>query len=139
MFYKKLKPNIEKFELLCITKNITNKLLTYQNDIDLQKAFDTLNHVLLEKMECMGFIKPIIKWFKSYLSNRKLFVLLELVCSGEGLITCGVPQGSILVPLLFLIYINGLHKLYMKLLQIYMLMIHALIVNIKIYKKMKLF
>ena len=49
MFYKKLKPNIEKFELLCITKNITNKLLTYQNDIDLQKAFDTLNHVLLEK------------------------------------------------------------------------------------------
>ena len=111
MFYKKLKPNIEKFELLCIMKNITNKLLTYQNDIDLQKAFDTLNHVLLEKMECMGFIKPIIKWFKSYLSNRKLFVLLELVCSGEGLITCGVPQGSILVPLLFLIYINGLHKL----------------------------
>ena len=46
--------------------------------IDLQKAFDTLDHNnLLEKMECLGFKKLVIKWFKSYLSNRKFFVLLE--------------------------------------------------------------
>ena len=56
----------------------------------------------------MGFKKPVIKWFKSYLLNRKFFVLLEGVFSEEGLITCGVPQASILGPLLFLICINNL-------------------------------
>ena len=46
--------------------------------IDLQKAFDTLDHdVLLKKMECVGFKKPVIKWFKSYLSNRKFLYLLK--------------------------------------------------------------
>ena len=51
---------------------------------DLQKTFDTLDYdVLLEKMECMGFKKPVIKWFKSCLSNRNFFVLLEGVFSEE--------------------------------------------------------
>ena len=46
--------------------------------IDLQKAFYTLDHdILLEKIECLGFRKPVIKWFKSYLSNRNFFVLLK--------------------------------------------------------------
>ena len=75
--------------------------------IDLYKALDTLDHVvLLKKMECVGFKKPVIKWFKSYLSNRNFFVSIEGVFSEEGLLTCGVPQGSMLGPLLFLIYIN---------------------------------
>ena len=77
--------------------------------VDLQKAFDTLDHtVLLQKMECIGFKESVIKWFQSYLSNRKFFVTLENVFSDAGLINCGVSQGSILGLLLFLIYINDL-------------------------------
>ena len=64
---------------------------------DLQEAFDTLDHnVLLEKIEIMGFKKTVIKWLKSYPSNRKHFVLLEGVFSEEGIITCAVSQVSIL-------------------------------------------
>ena len=65
--------------------------------VDLQKAFDTLDHtLLLRKMECIGFKNSVIKWFQSYLSNRKCFVTLDNVFSDVGLINCGVPQGSIL-------------------------------------------
>ena len=59
-------------------------------------------------MECVGFKKLVIKWFKSYLSNRKFFMSIEGVFSEEGLLICVVLQGSILGPLLFLIYINDL-------------------------------
>ena len=62
---------------------------------DLQKAFDTLDHiVLLQKVECIDFKESVIKWFQSYLSNRKFFVTLENVFPDAGLINCGVPQGS---------------------------------------------
>ena len=67
--------------------------------IDLQNAFDTLDaNIFTKKMECVGFKKPVTKWFKSYLLNRKFFVSIEGVFSDEGLLTCGVLQGSILGP-----------------------------------------
>ena len=74
--------------------------------IDLQKAFDTIGHkILLGKMKCIGFSDKTIKWFHSYLTNRVTFVSLGTVFSEAGIINCGVPQGSILGPLLFLLYI----------------------------------
>ena len=80
--------------------------------IDLQKAFDTLDHgVFLEKMKYFGFRTSLIKWFKSYLSNRKLLVYIDNVFSEAGTLKYGVPQGSILRPLLFLLYVNDLPQL----------------------------
>ena len=75
--------------------------------IDLQKAFDTVNHdILLKKMEFIRFSEETTKWLKSYLSNRKFKVHIKNTFSEPGNLLCGVPQGSILGPLLFLLYIN---------------------------------
>ena len=76
--------------------------------IDLRKAFDTVNHnILLLKMEHYGVRGPSLQWFRSYLSERK-HVYINGECSELKQISCGVPQGSVLGPLLFLIYINDL-------------------------------
>ena len=75
--------------------------------IDLQKAFDTVDHdILLEKLDAMGFNHN--KWFESYLKGRKQMVVVNDVSSETGEVTCGVPQGSILGPLLFLCYVNDM-------------------------------
>ena len=77
--------------------------------IDLQKAFDTINHeILINKTEFLGFSKNVILWFKSYLSHRKFKFNLNKSFSEPGQLSCAVPQGSILGPLLFLLYINGM-------------------------------
>ena len=77
--------------------------------MDLSKAFDTLDHkILLSKLDHYGIRGPWLAWLKSYLSNRKQFVNYNGQCSSYGNIVCGVPQGSILGPLLFLIYVNDL-------------------------------
>ena len=81
--------------------------------IDLQKALDIPDHkIFLEKMTYTGFKILIINWFESYLSNKKLFVSVDDFFSETGILNWGVPQGSILRPLLgqllFLIYYNDL-------------------------------
>ena len=91
-------------------ENMDNGKLNGVVFLDIKKAFDSINHgILLNKMKKRSGISSIeLKWFESYLFNRQQQCSINEQLSSKKTITCGVPQGSILGPLLFLLYINDL-------------------------------
>ena len=112
-FRKKHSTNMALIVLIDkILKNLDSGNYVLGLFLDLRKAFDTVNHkILINKMEKYGIRGTVLKWFQSYLHNRNQFVCYKN-CNSEILnITCGVPQGSILGPLLFLLYVNDISNI----------------------------
>ena len=90
--------------------NLDSGHLIFSIFLDFHKAFDSVDHsILLSKLEIYGIRGHALSWFESYLSNRKQFVRVNNKISNLQQITYGVPQGSILGPLLFLIFINDIN------------------------------
>ena len=90
-------------------KSIDNGKFSCGIFLDLQKAFDTVNHKILpQKMEHYRIRRKVLDWFRSYLSGRSQYVVVNGHSSEILPITCGVPQGSVLAPFLSLIYVIDL-------------------------------
>ena len=101
--------------LASLVENITDafdkKMYTIGVFVDLRKAFDTVNHeILLEKVDHYGIRGVAQTWLRSYLLNRKQCVYHENTLSDVKNIQCGVPQGSVLGPVLFLLYVNDIEN-----------------------------
>ena len=104
-------PIIHLLNQIAISNDKDTKDLTLSVFIDLSKAFDTINpEILLHKLENLGVRGIANSWFRSYLTGRKQFMNLYDVKSTMEDMQCGVPQGSILGPILFLIYVNDIRN-----------------------------
>lgn len=105
-----IKTNYQFIQDLALAKNKNKYSIAVF--LDLCKAFDCVNHeILLEKLYQIGIRGNYFKWISSYLTNRKQVVKLNGVHSKVCTVKCGVPQGSVIGPLLFLIYINDIGDL----------------------------
>ena len=95
-----------------IHKEIDENKIPFSVFLDLSKAFDTLDHdILLHKLQYYGIKGTALDWFRSYLTERYHYVDYNGASSSMKLLITGVPQGSILGPLLFIIYMNDIHTI----------------------------
>uniref|UniRef100_A0A669CB82 Reverse transcriptase domain-containing protein n=1 Tax=Oreochromis niloticus TaxID=8128 RepID=A0A669CB82_ORENI len=131
LFIKRFDSFVEKYELLTdsqygfrsnrstalalidlmekITECMDNKRFALSVFLDLKKAFDTVNHeILLKKLERYGFRGVVLEWLKSYVGNRQQYVQINEYKSNLMDIACGVPQGSVLGPKMFIMYLNDI-------------------------------